>query len=57
MMGLPRQVPVLGELVGRDRRLRLIVAKAMAETPVVKSFVEATRTAASAMAKAMMQPS
>lgn len=50
MAGLPPLAPVLPAVVGRDRPLRLIVAKALQETPVVRSFVEATRVAASALA-------
>lgn len=39
-------VPVLPELVGRDRPRRFVVARAVAEMPVVAAFVDKTRAVA-----------
>jgi len=39
-------VPVLPELVGRDRPRRLVVARAVADMPVVVAFLEKTRAVA-----------
>lgn len=42
-------VPVLPEVVGRDRKRTLVVANAMAQVPTMRAFMEVTRQAARQM--------
>jgi hypothetical protein len=42
-------VPVLPELVVRERPRRLVIARAVAGTPVVAAFIQLTRTVAAAL--------
>jgi DNA-binding transcriptional LysR family regulator len=47
--GADEIIPVLPDVVGRDRPRRLVTARAVADTPVVAAFLEQTRAVAAAM--------